>query len=125
MTPQPLGSRVLAGINEGAAVYDRDGQKIGTVKTVYLGSDEEACARGEAPATVPGAASPSPLDLMAATLRPPASLPEVLRERLSQHGYIAIDVRFGRDCYAMPEQIAEVTERGVALNVGRDALITH
>jgi hypothetical protein len=125
MTPQPLGSRVLARIKEGTAVYDPDGHTIGTVKTVYLGSSEEGRARGTGPATVGDGGSSSPIDFVAASLRPPSPFPDVLRQRLLQHGYLGVDIRFGRDCYVMPEQIAEVNELGVVLNVGRDALITQ
>ena len=55
---------------------------------------------------------------------PNESLPEELRERLEQKGYIAIDAAglFAGDRYATADQIARVADDRVLLSVSSDEL---
>jgi hypothetical protein len=50
----PYGNRLLTQIYEGMTVYDRAGEKIGTVEHVYLGEvSKELDQHGGGPGTVP------------------------------------------------------------------------
>ena len=119
---------VLTNVREGMTVYDRAGRKVGTVERVYMGNttavDRE---RGLAPATSgpPGDRADSWLEDRAEVVAPQDARPEVLRERLRRHGYVAIDGAgiFTGTRFATPAQIAGVTDDGVTLNVAEDELI--
>jgi hypothetical protein len=52
-------------------------------------------------------------------------VPDELRARLLQHGFIRIDVSglLAADRYALPEEIESVTDAGVKLRVRQDDLI--
>jgi hypothetical protein len=130
-TPKPTESTtLLAQVHEGMTVYDRDGAKLGTVEDIYIGDlTETADERGQGPAT----ASPSgPMDhsLVADFMQavsPQEPMPEPIRQRLLRHGFIRIDCSglFASDRYAMPDQIAKVSEDSVVLHVAREELVKH
>ncbi|HEV8310791.1 MAG TPA: hypothetical protein VGW35_24290 [Methylomirabilota bacterium] len=123
-----LGSETLARIQEGMTVYDRDNVRIGTVRRVYLGASSEAeIGRG-----VGAVSPPDPdrfdrtfLDDLAGGLFASDSMPEELRERLAQHGFMQIDSAglFAADRYVLPEQIASVSGDEVRLSVRRNGLM--
>jgi len=121
-------SRILTRIYEGMTVYDRTGDKIGTVEHVYLGAvSEEADMRGGGPGTAssPGKSESSLIEDFARAIFPADQVPEPLRQRLLRHGFIRINSTglFAADRYVMPDQIADVSEDRVTLRAIRDELI--
>jgi hypothetical protein len=109
-------------------VYDRTGDKIGTVEHVSLGAvSEEADKRGGGPGTAssPGESESSLIGDFARAIFPADEVPEPLRQRLLRHGFMRIDSTglFAADRYVMPDQIADVSEDRVMLRVTRDELI--
>ena len=124
---EPQG-RVLGAIREGMAVYDRADRKVGTVRGVFMGGvDPEDAQRQSAEAAPPPPAEDTGSVLPRAVAQafwPNESLPEELRERLEQKGYIAIDAAglFAGDRYATADQIARVADDRVLLSVSSDEL---
>ena len=132
MSQQPFeegqGSRILTQVYEGMEVYDRTGDKIGTVEHVYLGDvSEGADVSGAGPATAsgPGRRESSLIQDFAAAFNAGDDVPEVLRQRLRRQGFIRIDSTglFAADRYVTPDQISDVTGDRVTLRVTRDELI--
>jgi hypothetical protein len=124
----PHKGSLLTQIYEGMTVYDRTGQKIGTVERVYFGAvSQEADTHGGGPTTAapPGAYESSLIEDFARAIFPADQVPEPLRQRLLRHGFIRIDSTglFAADRYVMPDQIADVSEDRVTLRVTRDELI--
>lgn len=132
MTTEPFAQfdqhGVLVRIREGMTVYDRQNRAVGTVKQVYMGNtNEEARARGVAPATAP---RPDDRDDTLVgdfieTFVGQEGLPEAVRQRLLRRGYIQIDGGglFAADRFATPDEIARVDGGGVLLRVAHDELI--
>lgn len=123
----PEGRSILTQIYEGMTVYDRQGEKIGTVKRVYLGAvgaEDEERGLGAATTAASETQESSLLEDFAKAFAPDP-LPEVLRNRLLRHGFIRIDSTglFATDRYALPQQIASVADDRVILQVTRDELI--
>ncbi|MHB8627475.1 MAG: hypothetical protein ACYDBJ_13930 [Aggregatilineales bacterium] len=120
-------NRILKVIKEGMEVYDRLGKKIGTVTDLYLGaSSPESNRRGTGSAT-----APSP-DMRGDTLVDdiarvfvPDDLPQVLRDRLIQNGFVKLNGEglFSHARYILPNQIDSVAGNRVDLRVSRDELI--
>lgn len=83
-------------------VYDPNDQKVGRVTFIQFGNPEGT--RDQA------------LD---------GDLPEVMQNRLWQHGFIRIegDGLLAPKYYAMPDQIAKLSSGHVVLSVPRDELI--
>lgn len=106
MVAQPFDRRadLLARVQEGMAVYDRDHHKVGTVKDCYLGGE----------------------DLSEAVLAPDSALagvPQALRNRLAASGFVEIaTVLLSAHRYAAGHQLAAVDAEGVHLNVSGDEL---
>jgi len=132
MNPQPFeqhhNSRILTQIYERMTVYDRAGDKIGTVEHVYLGAVSEEADKhggGRGTASSPGRSESSLIEDFARAIFPADQVPEPLRQRLLRHGFIRIDSTslFAADRYVMPDQIADVSEDRVTLRVTRDELI--
>jgi hypothetical protein len=132
MSQQPFeqqhGNRILTQIYEGMTVYDRAGDKIGTVEHVYLGGVSEEDDRrggGSETAPSPGGGESSLIEDFARAIFPSDQLPETLRQRLLRQGFVRIDSTglFAADRYVMPDQIADVSEDRVTLRVTRDELI--
>lgn len=121
-------SHLLTQIYEGMPVYDRTGQKIGTVEFVYLGAvSEETSLHGGGPATAssPGRTESSLIEDFAKAIAPQDRLPEALRERLLRQGFIRIGSTglFTADRYVMPEQIDSVSGDHIVLHGTRDDLL--
>ncbi|HEX5505837.1 MAG TPA: PRC-barrel domain-containing protein [Thermomicrobiales bacterium] len=99
------GGGLLARVREGMAVYDRDEQKVGTVKDVYLGGEdlsEAAVPEGSALADAPAA----------------------LRGRLAAHGFIEVGTGLLQsNRYATGDQVAAVADDRVTLTVAQDELL--
>lgn len=113
-----MGSRMLARVREGMAVYDAIGDRLGTVERIYLGDAEAA-----SPARDAGGTPGFPDDV--ARIFSPDRLPGTLRARLLSHGFLRLDSAglFAADRYVTPDQIAGVTGEEVRLRVTRDQLI--
>jgi hypothetical protein len=131
MTQQPFapheGQSILTQISEGMPVYDRENDKVGTVRSVHLGAvSVEDDRRGLGPATTSAEeATDSSLLEDFARIFAPEALPEPVRARLLRHGFIRIDTTglFAADRYAMPEQIGSVSGDRVTLQVtGKELL---
>jgi hypothetical protein len=106
MMTEPLGQSggMLAQVREGMTVYDRDHEKVGTVKQVYFGGE----------------------DLSEATVSEDSVLAEVpaaLRGRLAASGFIEIAPGLlAAHRYAAGSQVAGVDSEGVRLTIARDEL---
>lgn len=120
-TPNPL-----AQITEGMKVYDRLNNEIGTVERVQMSDDNPATVQVEATEPAPlNERDDSFLDNLAEVFAPDDELPEELRERLLQEGFIRIDSAglFAADRYVMGDQITSVADNKVMLKVSKDELI--
>jgi hypothetical protein len=106
MVAQPFGQMggLLAQVQEGMAVFDRDRQKIGTVKDCYLGGE----------------------DLSEAVVSPDSALggvPQALRSRLAASGFIEIAPGLLQaHRYARGDEVVAVDADGVHLGVTKDEL---
>ncbi|HKY55652.1 MAG TPA: hypothetical protein VJM08_15150 [Anaerolineales bacterium] len=84
----PLPERLPQRISEGMIVYDRDGQVVGTVKTVYLGgASEEAIQRVLNPEKAP----PTPAGEKVWTVFESDNIPKELRARFMKQGYMVVE----------------------------------
>ena len=125
---QETGPKIMTRIYEGMSVYDGEGEKIGTVRNVYLGAvSEEQDERGLGAATVatPGQQDTSLIDGFLKAFASPQPVPEPVRQRLLRHGFIRINTSgiLTADRYARPDQIERVSEDHVFLRVPYEALI--
>jgi len=121
-------SRILQQIYEGMPVYDQRGDKIGTVEYVYLGElteVDEKFGPGEFTSSIVDGSEGSLIEEFARAIVLTEQVPDIWRERLLSHGFIRISKTglFTADRYAMPAQIASVTDDRVMLCVSRDRLI--
>ncbi len=119
--------QLLNQIHEKMRVYDRDNNDIGMVDRVYLGAaSDQAYEHGEGPATADNPDySQNRLYRDVAQVFEPDNLPEELRERLTQRGFVRIAGSgiLAADRYILPEQIDRVADNHVYLNVLRKELI--
>lgn len=118
---------VLNQIQEGESVCDSAGNKIGKVRRVYLGAMADRTKQpGSAPATTPepNLRNETLFDDLAKGLTD-NPMPEVLRERLLEEGYIQIDTGglFASDRFALPDQIESVREDCVQLRLSKNDLL--
>jgi hypothetical protein len=118
-------SNYLAKIHEGMKVFDRLQHEIGKVERVQIGDDNPATPEVEA-------AGPSHIEERRegliddiADVFAPDELPEEVRERLLQQGFVRIDSSglFAADRYVMADQIMSVSGDTVTLNVSKDELV--
>jgi hypothetical protein len=106
MLTQPFDNTggLLAQVQEGMTVFDRDQHKVGTVKECYLGGE----------------------DLSEATVAPDSALggvPPALRSRLAAHGFLEISTGLlAANRYASGTEVAAVDAAGVHLSVSQDEL---
>src|SRR5436305_1842681 len=94
----------LAQVQEGMAGEDRAGEKVGTVRRVYLGGEDlgETAVAGDSVL---------------------AEVPAGLRSRLAREGFVEIATGLLQpNRYASGAQVAAVEGDRVVLNVGRDEL---
>lgn len=108
-------------------VYDRENDKVGAVRSVHLGAvsaEDDKRGMGSATTTAEETAGSSLLEDFARAFAPD-TVPEPVRARLLRHGFIRIDTTglFAADRYAMPEQIASVSDDRVTLRVTREELM--
>ncbi len=118
---------MLEAVHEGMEIYDRDGKRIGTAERVHIGEvSTVARDRGMGPATVSSADQPRDTLLHdLAQVFNTDEVPEEVRERLLNNGFVRIDADglFAQDRYVLPEQIERVSGDQVTLRVSRDELI--
>ena len=117
----------LAQVHEGMKVYDRMHNEIGTVDYVQMSDDNPATEEVEA--ATPGKLrerDDSLIDNIAEAFKPD-ELPEEVRERLLQQGFIRIDSAglFAADRYVAADQIMSVAGDELTLKVSKDELIKH
>ena len=114
-------------IEEGMKVFDRERHEIGKVEYVQFGDDDPETPEVEA-------AAPNTLDQRNPTLLNVLAdafgdddLPEEIRGRLLEQGFVRIDANglFAADRYVTPEQIDSVSGEGLMLNVSKDELVKH
>ena len=122
-------ANTLKFVEEGMKVFDRERHEIGKVEYVQFGDDDPATTEVEA-------AAPNTLDRrdrtliddMAMAFTAGDDLPEELRQKLLQQGFVRIDANgiFAADRYVTPQQIASVSDGGLMLNVTKNELMkTH
>ncbi len=108
---------LLTQIREGMAVYDCYGIRVGIVEYIHVSRTSAVEGKGyhqDALMT----------DVFGLRL-PDNEIPDALRHRLQQEGYIHIDGGFlTPDCLATFDQIANVQANAVMLNTCRDDLVT-
>jgi hypothetical protein len=117
----------LAQVHEGMKVYDRMHNEIGTVDYVQMSDDNPATEEVEA--ATPGdlrERDDSLIDNIAEAFSPD-ELPQEVRERLLQEGFIRIDSAglFAADRYVAAHQIMSVSGDELTLKVSKDELIKH
>ena len=117
----------LAQVHEGMKVYDRMHNEIGTVDYVQMSDDNPATEAVEA--ATPGnlrERDDSLIDNIAEAFKPD-ELPEEVRKRLLQQGFIRIDSAglFAADRYVAADQIMSVAGDELTLKVSKDELIKH
>ena len=117
----PLSDRIPQRIGEGMPVYDRDGEAVGTVKTVYLGgASDEAIERALNPEKAP----PTPAGETVSTAFESDDIPGELRARFMKQGYLVVegpDIT-GTRGYLGPEQIEGVFTQELEGGTIRDAV---
>ena len=117
----PLSDRIPQRIGEGMPVYDRDGEAVGTVKTVYLGgASDEAIERALNPEQAP----PTPAGETVSTAFEADDIPRELRARFMKHGYLVVegpDIT-GTRGYLGPEQIEGLFTQELEGGTIRDAV---
>jgi hypothetical protein len=115
---------VLGDIRKGMKVFDSTRAEIGTVDWVKFGDDDPSTPEVEAAAP---AADPHPETLIdsLAEVFSPDEMPEEIRERLLQQGFVRIDANglFSADRYVTPDQIQGVSSEGLLLNVSKSELM--
>lgn len=134
MTQKPLEATqkqsVLKNVHKGMEVKDSHDNRIGTVKDIYFGADSDEMKKhgaGAATAPDPSVRENSLVEDVARGLFDVDgdNLPEEMRQRLINEGYIRIDTAglFRSDRFILPEQIARVHDEHVHLNVSKDDLL--
>lgn len=117
----PLSDRIPQRIGEGMPVYDRDGEAVGTVKTVYLGgASDEAIERALNPEQAP----PTPAGETVSTAFESDDIPGELRARFMKQGYLVVegpDIT-GTRGYLGPEQIEGLFTQELEGGTIRDAV---
>ena len=128
----PTSDRLPQRVSEGMIVYDRDGQVVGTVKTVYLGgASDEAIQRVLNPEKAP----PTPAGEKVSTAFEADDIPKELRARLMKEGYIVVEGPdlTGTRGYLGPEHVEGIISQEVEdaltdvvrLRVTRDELLSN
>jgi hypothetical protein len=121
-------ANTLRYVEEGMKVFDRDRHEIGKVEYVQFGDDDPSTPEVEAaaPNTLEQGRD-TLLDNIAEAFTAGDEVPEEIREKLLQQGFVRIDAAgiFAADRYVTPEQIDSVSGDGLMLNVTKDQLVKH
>lgn len=121
-------NEMLLQIHAGMKVYDRNQHEIGTIEYVQF-TDEDPESPGPETATTTldktAADRNTFLEGIARAIGGDDDLPEELRQRLLREGYIKIDTGVLRsDVFALPDQVASVSDENVYLEATREELIS-
>lgn len=117
---------ILESIHEGMHVLDANSTDLGTVDYVYLGETSSIAETGKEPATInPNVDGSDQFVGMVQRAFGKQDLPEELRERLMQNGFIHVNVPglMSHNRFVLPDQITMVTDNGVVLRATRQELI--
>ena len=120
---------VFKQIRKDMAVFDSEGKKFGKVKDYYFGADsDEMQQHGAGAATAPDPSVTNKnlvTDVAQAVFSGVDDLPEEMRQRLLNEGFIRINTNglFSSDRFALADEIEMVNADGVHLNVPRDGLL--
>jgi len=115
-------------IEEGMKVFDRERHEIGRVEYVRFGDDDPTTPEVEAAApNTLDTGRDTLLDSLAEAFGANDDLPEEIRQKLLQQGFVRIDAKgiFAADRYVTPGQIASVSADGLTLNVSKDELVKN
>lgn len=112
-------------VEEGMKVFDREHHEIGKVEYVQFGEDDPETPEVEAAGNSDLRERDDSLIDNFAKAFSVDELPEELRERLINQGFVRIDANglFAADRYITPQQIDSVSGDGLMLNVTKDELI--
>lgn len=114
-------------IRKGMKVFDIAHKEIGTVEEVKFSDQNPDNPKSEGFSENPEArAEPTTLiDNIAEAFLPGEQLPDALRSRMLQEGYIELDANglFSSDRFILAEQIQSVTGNEIVLNVSKDDLL--
>jgi len=113
-------------VEEGMKVFDRERHEIGKVEYVQFGDDDPTTPEPEAAGLSNlDEGRDTLIDNIAEAFGAGDDLPEEIRERLLQQGFVRIDADglFAADRYVTPEQIDSVSADGLMLNVSKDELV--
>lgn len=119
---------IFEGIETGMNVLTADGDRLGHVERVYFGADAGSTQNysvGAAEARNPDIRDNTLVDDVIQALVGSDDLPETLRNRLINDGFIRVkgEGLFRSSQYVLREQIAHVSGDDVHLNVTKDELI--
>ena len=118
---------LMAKIKEGMAVIDRDGHTVGHVKHLYMGDTDPDTPEIEAVRATPTQSDYADgfMVQFAQAIAPGPDIPDELVNRMRRAGYIRIDTGpLGLErCYALSDEVVQVTDEEVHLNVSDEALI--
>ena len=119
-----MNTNYLEQVQEGMRVFDRLHHEIGTVDYVRLSDDDPSTVEVEAVEPDRVNRRESILDVVADVFRTDG-LPDEMRDRLLQQGFIRIDSAglFAADRYVTPDQIMSVSGDALTLNVSQDELM--
>lgn len=117
-------TNLLRDIHKGMKVRDRHDHEIGTVDWVKFGDDDPSTPEVEASTPSEPQRRETLIDTIADAFSPD-EIPDDLRERLLQQGFVRIDAKglFAHDRYVLPDQIIGISGDTVTLNVDKDELI--
>lgn len=120
-------ANLMVKIREDMDVYDKDGDKVGSVDEIHLGDEDLTDNDLETGTAQKPTVARAPLvSSIVAAFSPPDSPPEEMRERLERYGFFKVDASLlGSDSYVMATQIASVDsdEERVNLTIDKDDLI--
>jgi hypothetical protein len=121
-----MNTNYLAQVEEGMRVFDRLHHEIGKVDYVKLSDDDPSTPEIEAVEPDRSGDRPETVIDAIADVFHPDELPEAVRDRLLQKGFVRIDSAglFAADRYVTPDQIMSVSGDALTLNVSREELVT-
>lgn len=119
-----MNTNYLSQVHEGMKVFDRLQHEIGKVDFVKFSEDDPETPEIEANEPPHDNRAQTLVDAVAEVFDP-ADLPDEIRDRLMQDGFVRIDSAglFASDRYVTPDQIMSVSGDAVTLNVSREELV--
>ena len=110
----------IEAVQEGMAVVDSVGERVGTVELIRMGDPDAETARVDADPVAAGLVG----QVLDAFVVAEPDVPEPLRSRLAHAGYLKVDGPglTGADRYVRADQIAAVDADAIRLTVAKDQL---